>query len=378
MRVVIGLLSLGQPGGTESYVLTVARELGRLGHEVVVAAQELGPMAEEAERAGVRVAADATEWPDRCDAIFAHDAIMTCELAERYSDTRLVYFAHSPVYEHQLPILLEGVVAAVVVASELTARRIRALALDAPIVRLRHPIDTDRFSAGPIRDRPRRALLLGNYLTGRRRKALVDAWEEAGVECVQVGAYSRTTADVVPEIAHADIVVAKARAALEGMSCARAVYVYDAWGGDGWVTPGNYSALEANNFAGLATGLPRGSDELADDLAAYSADMGWLNRELAVTHHSARRHAESLVRVLSGGAPRQNGVAPYAELARLARIGLHAQREAAGQREQAIAWREQALVAEQELTRLRDLLATRRARTGMAVGRMLDRVRART
>ena len=36
MRVVIGTLSLSNPGGTESYCLTVARELDRLGHEVTL------------------------------------------------------------------------------------------------------------------------------------------------------------------------------------------------------------------------------------------------------------------------------------------------------------------------------------------------------
>ena len=51
----------------------------------------------------------------------------------------------------------------------------------------------------------------------------------------------------------ADIVVAKARAALEAMSCGRAVYLYDQFGGDGWVTPDNYPAFEADHFAGQAT-----------------------------------------------------------------------------------------------------------------------------
>ena len=40
MKVILGVFSFAQPGGTESYVLTVARELERLGHDAVIAAQE--------------------------------------------------------------------------------------------------------------------------------------------------------------------------------------------------------------------------------------------------------------------------------------------------------------------------------------------------
>ena len=101
-------------------------------------------------------------------------------------------FAHSDVFDHQLPVLLPGVVSAVVVASDRVAARIEALALDAPIVRLRHPIDTELFvRGGPLRERPRRALILSNYLQGERRRALSEAWEAHGVECVQVGAPTR-------------------------------------------------------------------------------------------------------------------------------------------------------------------------------------------
>ena len=52
---------------------------------------------------------------------------------------------------------------------------------------------------------------------------------------------------------NADIVVGKSRAALDAMACGRAVYLYDMFGGDGWVTPDTYAAMEADQFAGQAT-----------------------------------------------------------------------------------------------------------------------------
>lgn len=373
--------------------MTVAHELRRLGHEPIVATEEPGAMAELAQRRGIVVSHASSDLPPSCDAVFAQDAVMAGTLAERYPGTRQVAFAHSDLFDHQLPILLPGVVSAVVVASDRVAARVHALALAAPIVRLRHPIDTEVFAPrGPIRERPRRALILSNYLDGGRRRAVTDAWEAAGVECVQIGAPTQPELDVAPAIADADIVVAKARAALEGMSCARAVYVFDEFGADGWVTPENYASFEADNFAGQATPALRDPEE---DLADYTPEMGWKNRELIRQHHSARRHVVELVEVLRGPGTRHEQTTAVGEIARLARACWDAERrvltlqhEATRLRERTIAaewrveseaagWQERVEEAERNAAALQALLQTRRAQAGMAAGRVLDRLRRR-
>jgi hypothetical protein len=404
MRVIIGASAFAHPGGTETYVTTVAHELRRLGHEPVVTAPELGAMAEHAERRGIVVARDPSELPASCDAVYAQDAIAAGSLAELYPDTRLVAFAHSDLFDHQLPVLLPGVTAAVVVASDRLAARVEALALEAPVVRLRHPIDTETFvPGGPLRPTPRRALILSNYLQGERRRALTEAWEAAGVECVQVGAPAQAELDVVPAIADADVVVAKGRAALEGMSCARAVYVFDEFGSGGWGTPESYAGMEADNFAGQTGSSP---GDPAADLEGYRPGMGWINRELVRRHHSARRHTNRLVEVLRGPEPRRpDAVSAAGEVARLSRMGWDAQRRVMTLEAELARLRERTLAAEEEVeatrrhavdagerlaaaeeqlsearaeaARLRALLATRRAQIGLAAGRVLDRMRGR-
>jgi hypothetical protein len=392
MKIVLGALAFDNPGGTETYVMTVAHELRRLGHEPVVATEEPGAMAELAERRGIFVASDPSMLPSSCDAVFAQDAVMAGTLAERYPDTRMVAFAHSTIFDHQLPHHLPGVVSAVVVASDRFATRVKALALDVPIVRLRHPIDMKEFAPrGPIRERPRRALILSNYLDGARRRAVTDPWEAAGVECVQVGVPTTPELDVATAIADADIVVGKARAALEGMSCARAVYVFDEFGGDGWVTPQNYASFEADNFAGQATPTVR---DPARDLADYRSDMGWKNRDLIRNQHGAHNHAVELVEVLRGTGPRSPDHATAAgEIARLTRALWDAERRTLGLEHEAARLREQmitaeatlesekaemeqrAIDAERQAAELRRLLDTRRAQVGLAAGRVFDRLR---
>ena len=426
MRVVIGTLALAYPGGTESYCLTVARALDRLGHDVTLFADELGPLAEQAVEGGFDVAPGLAELPMVCDAILANDAITAGLLAERYPGTRLVYCIHSSLFEVQRPPLAPGLVDAIVAPSERFAAHGRALALNVPVVRLAQPIDTERFApSDALRFPPRRALLLGNYLDGRRRDALVETWTAAGIDCVQVGgAQDRVAFDVRSEIAAADIVVAKARAALEGMACGKAVYVFDMFGGDGWVTGDNYAALEADNFAGQTTGLPVDRTGLAGDVGRYDPDMGWVNRELAVTHHCARSHAQGLVEVLRGSPPRRaDSASSPAEAARMVRSAWRMQQRAAATAREAAAlrareleltqrvdtadeatraagaqldeardeareeagaltadrdlWRARALEAQRQFDAVYELIGTRRVRAGLAVGRCLDRLRGR-
>jgi hypothetical protein len=226
---------------------------------------------------------------------------------------------------------------------------------------------------------------MSSYLRGARRDRLRSAWKRSGIECVHVGAPDNIQLDPRPEMSKADIVVGKARAVLEAMSCGRAVYVYDQFGSDGWVTADSYPAFEADHFAGQATPAPREPAELIADLAAYDPQMGVTNAELVRTHHGARHHAMELVAILRGGHEhKSDGTEPLAELARLARASSRAEarvweawRRAEIAEQDRVIWQERAGDAEHELERARVLLATKRARAGLAVGRAADWLRGR-
>jgi hypothetical protein len=209
------------------------------------------------------------------------------------------------------------------------------------------------------------------------------------VRCVQVGAQTTMTDDPRGAIAEADIVVGRARAVLEGMACARAAYVYDAFGGDGWVTPATYPAIEADNFAGLASADVRDRARLRSDLERYDPAMGEQNRELVLARHGARRHAADLVEVLRGDGPAvPRDPAPLADVLRLTRLAWDAERRSLRlERELALA-RARELAAEERAegaqawdhasdARLKRVLDARRVRTALAAGRVADRFRGR-
>jgi hypothetical protein len=367
MEIVLSFNQLGAGGG-DSYVVTVAEQLERLGHGVTIFAPEAGVLDASVAHKGLRVERSAGNLPDHCDILMAQDTGTAYELADRHPTTPQVFCATSELVDFQMPPQLPGVTAAVVALSERLARRLRALAIHPRIVRLRQPVDTERFAPlEAIRDRPKRALVIGNWLRGRRLELLEKAWGNAGLELTRAGMDAGWTATPERAIGDTDIVVAKGRAAIEGMACGRAVYVYDFPGVDGWVTPERYPALEADNFAGRASDETVDPDRMRADLAAYSSAMGVANRDLAIANHGARRHAEELSRLFDELGPADAPPAGrYDELARLSRMQwqlesrvLGITREAQQQQERALEverelqqHQERALELERELTRL--------------------------
>lgn len=390
MEIVVGTHLLGLRGGADTYLVTVAQQLERLGHQVTVLALELSPDAERAGDRGLVLARAEGELPEACDGVLAQDGPSALVLADRYPGTPLAFVAHADDWDTFLPPQLPDAVQAVVVLNDRVRRRIESLAVRPEIVRLRQPVDLKRFAPlTPLHESPRRALLVGNYLRERRRTMLMAACDDLGIECRQIGIGGPFVARLEDALTGADIVFGKARVIVEAMAAGRAAYVYDWNGGDGWVTPARYPLLEADNFGGQAETTATDPDRLRCDLAAYRPEMGAVNRDLAVAAHSAGRHAEELVGLLERLAPRPAPVAgPLREMSRLVRLNWRADstRHALEQHHQDLSERLQraerdaerahaeAAAARAELTAFRD---TRRYRLAQALARPLDRLRGR-
>ena len=281
------------------------------------------------------------------------------------------------------PPQLDGVTSAVVVLSDRTERLARALARPTELARLTHPVDTERFvPAGPLHDAPRRVLLAGDGIRGRRRDLLFEACADLGLECL-TAANDAAAGNPEVEMGRADIVVGEGRIVVEAMACGRAAYVLDADGCDGWVTPERYPALEADGFRGHADPGTAGRARLREELATYRPEMGVANRDLAAMHHSARSHGEHLVQLLGRGtSPQDAETERLHEMARLARIGWTAEASAASMRGQLeelgaeLARTRHNLDNAMEIVRAHsEFVQTRRYRTALALGRPADWLR---
>jgi hypothetical protein len=330
MKVVLALGSLGI-GGTESYSLTVAEQLDRLGHEVSIYTPQPGAGVAVARDRGIAVQGPG-ELPAEIDAAFVQDAAVAYEIAELRPQARRVFVTHSESFDPQSPPQLTGVVEAAVALNERVARRLRAFAGELPVVRLRQPIDNERFLPyGALPPRPREALVISNNNLAERRPLLEAAAGEAGLSLSWLGGEAGQTPDPRERIASAQIVIGYGRSLLEAMSCGRAAFVYDWAGGEGWVTAESYPRIEADGFAGRDEVVLSG-EEMAAALAAYDPAMGPVNRDLVVAHHRANVHAQELLDLLGEVSPRDPADAPLAEMGRLVRLEWRARSEAHGLR----------------------------------------------
>jgi hypothetical protein len=135
-------------------------------------------------------------------------------------------------------------------------------------------------------------------------RLLEETCGELGLELLRVGMSGTPMVSPEAAMADADVVIGYGRSVLEGMAMGCAAYVWDHGGGDGWVTPETYPALEADGFRGAATETVIDADGLRDDLAEYRPELGDFGYELVRRHHSAAKHAEELVGLLDGaGSP---------------------------------------------------------------------------
>jgi hypothetical protein len=329
VRLVLATNHLGL-GGSESYLLTVAEQLQRLGHEVSVYTAEQGPGSSVAEQRGVPLC-ELGGLPEEFDAAVVQDAAVSYELAAHRPAVPQLFVAHSETFDLQAPPQFGEAVRVVVALNDRVAARMRSFALEREVVRLHQPIDTERFTPqGRLPRRPRRALLLSNTPHEDRVEMLEEACAAAKVELVRVGGREGQTADPREALHGVEIVIGYGRSILEAMACGRAAYVYDWNGGEGWVTPKSYRRIEADGFAGRSGETVLDGDRIRKDLRKYTRTMGPVNHDLVLAYHRANVHAQELIGLLGElGTPRPvPDPEPLREMTRLIRLEWRARVEA--------------------------------------------------
>jgi len=301
MRILISL-SQFLLGGSETYSVTVAEQLERLGHPTRLFAGRASDEGRElAASRGLELAVGdpvALGELDEVDVVIAQDAASAYAAAGR--GVPVLFVVHGlAAFEHPPGALRPP--PRVIALNDRIARRAAALGGSPEVVRLRQPIDIERFRPrGASRPEARRVLVFSNYLEDDRLAILRQACDDLGLELVQLGVLGEADLDPREAIADADVVVGYGRSVLEAMGMGRAAYVWDRGGGDGWVTPESYPALEADGFSGAATGAAIDAERIRSDFAAYRPEMGTLAFDLVRQHHSVAKHAEALVPLLEG------------------------------------------------------------------------------
>lgn len=113
----------------------------------------------------------------------------------------------------------------------------------------------------------RRVLAISNHAPAELTDALA-ALTERGIEVRRIGAGSGEQVRITPDdLDAADAVVTIGKSVIYSIARRRPVYLYDHFGGDGWLVPANWAENRFHNFAGQPRRRRLESAAIADEIA---------------------------------------------------------------------------------------------------------------
>ena len=282
-RILLTNNHLVQPGGSETWTLTVATELVRRGYEVIVYSLDIGPFAEAFPCPVVREVAGTFDL-----GLVNHNS---CIPAAREACRTVIMTCHGTFPPLEQPVL--GADHYVAISEEVHAHLERQ-GFSATIIR--NPIDCEVFS--PTNRVGEKLGTILSLCQGALANQLLAAL------CEREGWALRTIDDGHRELGieklvnEADLVVGLGRSAMEAMACGRPVLVFDSrsytpYAMDGIVTEHNVDELIECNLSGRRFRLEATIDSVAAQLERYDPALGDFGRSFALANLEVGRQVDA-------------------------------------------------------------------------------------
>jgi len=313
MRILVTNHALDSYAGTETFTYALATQLQRMGHEITCFSPRLGAVAERLASAGVTVTDDLTTAPDDVDVIHAQHRYESLLAFARYPDRPMIFACHGVLPWQEQPMRTGLNITRYVAVSEEVRDHLVHLGVGRREIEVvRNGVDLERFrSRTPIAARPRRALVLSNYMPEAQREKVRRVCHRLGITVSEAGA-PRALWAIEDEINQADLVFCLGRSAIEAMACQRVVVVYDYNGADGLVTPDRFALLRERNFSGRTHRRQYSDAELAGEIGAYDPATAQGIYPMIEREHDVREMAHQYVALYEDvrpHAPRRPGSA---------------------------------------------------------------------
>lgn len=248
MRILLTNNHLARFGGSETWVLTMAREILRQGHELGVYTREKGVVSD-------LLFDYLDDYPEDYDlALINHTSCAHVQARKR------IFTSHSPFIDLEKPPTGMDVYVAV---SENIQRK-----YDLPHL-IKNPIDTELFKpTRKINDTPESILAITEV------PVPLDSFKPVRDK------------ETMPQLMDkADLVITIGRGVLEAMSTGRNVIVYDNRPGMGMCADGYLTPPITGNVGGE---YKLGSIDFDAELKKYDPEHGERNREYILKHHDVR------------------------------------------------------------------------------------------
>jgi glycosyltransferase involved in cell wall biosynthesis len=281
--ILLGINSLKQLGGSETYTFTLAEELVRSGYEVDVHTLENGEVSQK-----MSEIARLLDLPDirkkKYDlALISQNMHLLIPIRAK----RIIQICHGIYPKLESPsFMAHGHVA----VSEEVKDALRLKGFDSVVIN--NFVNQERFRpTSPIHKECRRVLSLCHGIEANQ--LIHSACHDLGLEFVNYSKYSGAVWNIEDEINKADLVISVGRGVKESMSCGRAVIVYDhrpySVDYDGMLTPDIIDLSLSCNFSGRALKRKFVREGLMEEIRKYNPSMGDYNLMYAREHFDVRK-----------------------------------------------------------------------------------------
>lgn len=268
MKILLTNNTLQNLAGSETWVMTIAKSLEELGHQVgacVASGEDL-------------LIGKTVENPDL--AIINHNS---CLNSLRHLTCKKIFTSHGIIPDLEQPV--EGADIYVSVSEEVQ-ENLKNKGFESVIVR--NPIDCEKFkSTRPINDTIKKVLFSSNY-QGYAKNVIIQTCQELGIELEIIGGENRVV-NIVDKINEADLVIGLGRTAYEAMACERNVIIFDYNGADGMATPETLLEFRKNNCSGRRYRKMFTVEDLKNEFSKYSIENGKRLREYILENNNSEK-----------------------------------------------------------------------------------------
>lgn len=290
MNILITNHHLNLFGGSETFTFTLAVALKNKGHNVEILTAESGAVAAKLTPLGIPVHQEPSSVNFTPDIIHAHHNTMALVARAAFPGVPMFFLSHGVVPGLESPPSINAGIAIFAGVSEEVQLNLKdKYNIKNPQI-CRNGVDLERHCPrGEINVTPEKILIISNHYSNEQLALVQGACEILGAQLNMIGLQTQSVWETEEIINQHDVIISLGRGCLEAMACARAVFIFDHFGGDGFITDENYQEIRKHNFSGRRYRIQYSAETLAEQLREYSREMGLVNRRIVEEHHNIKQ-----------------------------------------------------------------------------------------
>lgn len=276
MNILLANNTLDILAGSETWTLTMAKELVNLGHKVSAYSDKLGFIAMRLEEIGVKCYRELTsdtslkpfdfvlheESTYDFDVIICNHHHITGYLRKKFPKTPIIATIHGILHKNtqtgeiypEHPNLEANVDRFVAVSEEVQSLLKDVYKIDAELIR--NPFDLETFFYKPAdegTDKNIKTIMINTNYQGKDDpgvQLIKQVADHYGAQVRAVGANFQPTYEIEHIIKDCDVIVGMGRSVLEGVAMGKIGLVHGRWGTGGVITPETVEKLAWYNYSG--------------------------------------------------------------------------------------------------------------------------------